>query len=158
MDAWSRLYATIEKAVASAGSNAIYFRGHSSSDWPLLPSLARVDQALVQQFSTIESLEEHLYFSFVTGAGELISTNDDSWSNLFTMQHHGLPTRLLDWTESFAIALFFAIRGEPTAPALWMLDPYDLNTPTFGRPWVPDLADLEFPYLDYFVTKKRTFR
>jgi hypothetical protein len=54
-------------------------------------------------------------------------TND--WDIYFLMQHYGAPTRLLDWTESPAIALYFAVRDNPGYydSAVWMLDPYKLN-------------------------------
>ena len=44
------------------------------------------------------------------------------------MQHHRVPTRLLDWSESPLAGLFFAVEEEPGADgALWCLLPTELN-------------------------------
>ena len=67
-----------------------------------------------------------------------LSMNDD-WEMLFFMQHHGVPTRLLDWTENPLVALHFALmtapsrqlssgrRAFPHSAAVWMLDPVAWN-------------------------------
>ena len=51
------------------------------------------------------------------------------WNTLFLMQHYGLYTRLLDWTDSLVTSLYFAIRNhkDETDACIWILDPISLN-------------------------------
>ena len=63
----------------------------------------------------------------------------DDWDALFFMQHYGVPTRLLDWTENPLIALHFALMSAPatkrrdksltyrTPATVWILDPVRWN-------------------------------
>lgn len=62
------------------------------------------------------------------------------------MQHYGVPTRLLDWTESPLVALYFSVNShEKKDGAVWILDPVKLNQATKANPddykFVPAFED-----------------
>ena len=77
-------------------------------------------------------LENDLYEEFRRCAVQLSdarsSSHDWEWDSYYLMQHHGVPTRLLDWSDGALIALHFAIRDKPMPPKsgsiIYVLDPY----------------------------------
>lgn len=77
--------------------------------------------------------ESTLLARFKQSAAMLISRrpeNEFDW--IFLMQHHGVPTRLLDWTENPLVALYFAVLAkdpeiEKSDASFWILRPSELN-------------------------------
>jgi len=110
------------------------YRGVGDARWPMLTSLDRLGGTNPPH--TKRALEEHVLRNFArysrpyVGAGP--ARND--WELLASAQHHGVPTRLLDWTYSPLVAAHFATLGrrgvggaqgggEPgTDRVIWRLD------------------------------------
>jgi hypothetical protein len=125
------------------------FRGHADADWNLEPSLMRLKRELDQE--DFYRLESSLYFDFVTYSAKY-SRLSSSWEVLFEMRHHGLPTRLLDWSENFAMALYFALADDAATPTIWMLNPYKLNEITTKEASLRNpIKGLDFNYEDGFL-------
>jgi len=113
--------------VGPATSIPYVFRGQSDAGWELEPSLLRVlkkknlssEQALLIEKNALEEFQSqaHLHIS----PNVLSSTTDTlSWWTL--MQHHGAPTRLLDWSQSIYAAAYFAVIDNPEKDgAVWLV-------------------------------------
>ncbi len=77
------------------------FRGLSDANYELVTSLMRLGGDYVR-------LERHLLRNFMKYAHRDVVERDFFWHWLSVAQHHGLPTRLLDWTYSPLVATHFA--------------------------------------------------
>lgn len=82
-------------------SNRWLFRGHSNPDWELIPKAGRPP--------FIGSNDEVNFDAWLRRAVEFTDFSRlDSWDSLAVAQHHGLATRLLDWSYNPLSAAFFA--------------------------------------------------
>jgi len=153
MDNWENVLQEVKQTIRDLQKNwhlEPYFRGQSDVRWQLKPGLARIKSKNI--LWSKEVLENRLYGSFTSLGGYLITPQASPWDILFLMQHHGLPTRLLDWTESFAIALYFAIKKAQSDAVVYVLNPYTLNKKLFNHYAIIDSnTDLEGGYYDYFL-------
>lgn len=102
------------------------FRGQGDNKWGLKSSLERQVEAFGIASSTVYKVERGLLRRFKRQCHHYIldvPDKQDYLEWLALMQHHGAPTRLLDWTYSFFVALFFALEdADKNCCAIWALN------------------------------------
>jgi hypothetical protein len=123
-----------------SGFAKAWFRGVTDVRYELVPRILRNDNAK-HEFDLTKKFR-----LLARGYGPTPETDRlDEW--LFLMQHHGAPTRLLDWSENPLVAAFFAAEHAATEinvdrdAAIYALDPVALN-----KPLVCSTRGAPFPY------------
>jgi hypothetical protein len=115
------------------------FRGAGNRDFELLPKIGRKNTLSVmhrEEKLAFTELEKRILQQFRSRAVAHIIGDRTDWEWLVIAQHHGVPTRLLDWTRNPFVAAFFA---------LWDRDP-DGNDCKVQDPWHDsDLTEEPYP-------------
>lgn len=121
-------YLNVLLQITRGRGRVLWFRGQTNAKNRLVPGLAR------RRGRDWLSAEAMLINRFRQNAVALLPPMQRSdWDWLLLMQHHGVPTRLLDWTENPLAGLYFAVvstRGRDTKGVdgcVWVLDPVALN-------------------------------
>lgn len=144
------------------------FRGQAQ-DWPVLPGILRPALNEARQRNAL--LEKNLLERFRLNAAAYIPPLErtevpDWWRCAAIAQHHGLPTRLLDWTRNALTALYFAAAGKradagpgdaPDSIVYCRPQPEVFTFASFGKqhPWLHEADEVRFLQPD--VTHSRIF-
>jgi hypothetical protein len=100
------------------------YRGTADAERSLLTSLDRLGG--IEPPRTKTELEEHILRNFIRYSRPFFQAPPvNDWEVLVAAQHHGLPTRFLDWTYSPLVAAHFATLGVPADKrdrVIWRLD------------------------------------
>ncbi len=123
---WEEIWASRDPCLEQESP---WFRGVSRTTYKLIPSIYR---ECVWKYNPIDA--EDIWGEFSRRSGPFLEQGRFYSPGEFyhLMQHYGLPTRLLDWTEGLFFALFFAIREaffrkSELTPCIWMMNPWWLN-------------------------------
>ena len=131
-------YVELIESLQAHSTNSLWYRGCRRSKDKLLPSLYR--HKTISAIAELGRLENQLMTRFRQRSIPMHSRSlQDDWDALYFMQHYGVPTRLLDWTENPFVGLYFAVisclqpsgarrlRKPQHDAAVWVLDPVIWN-------------------------------
>ncbi len=148
----------------------LWFRGQEQP-FPLVAELLRNS---LGRYDELPTLEEQRFQNFFSKTDRHISTNPQDRNEwLEVMQHYSCGTRLLDWTESLPVALFFALKSflkdkdnldaaskDVSLPCIYVLRPQYLNDLVF-RTLIFQHKDGRYKYIEQallFLDKRFTKR
>src|SRR5204862_5090471 len=117
------------------------FRGERDERWPLYSSLSRYLQNFGVARAAWPEQEGRILRIFKRKAHQFLERPpdwEDDFQWLALMQHHGAPTRLIDFTWSPYVAAFFALERTLSDGVVWAMNPGRIES---SRAEVPSHKD-----------------
>lgn len=106
--------------------NGVYIhRGHKCATWNLQTSLERLCALQFDSLRHAGKIEQIIFREFRRRLHHYSDNVPEPYQRLrwlSLMQHHGAPTRLLDWTYSIYVAAYFALEKAREDCAIWMIN------------------------------------
>jgi len=162
INSWTEIIEWFETNVTpkqDVTSSSIQFRGQADASWKLVPSLTRLILNDEDSILKASGYESHTKNDFVEQVHLLDSKmiydlQNDPHSMLFDMQHYSCPTRLLDWSRSPYVALYFAVSellSSDGALYVWDWRVYNFNHKLFYSILPPKNGDDVFSFTDHNI-------
>jgi len=153
-DTWSDV-----KNIASYLKN-FAFRGQRESDWELTTTLERSWEENKRHLTLKDRsiIESRILDAFIRRAHHFVPNPPDStasieWISL--LQHYGGPTRFLDFSWSFYIAIFFAVEKATRDAAVWAINIPRQRGALLEK--IDGFVDIDSPYNAFADTRQNVF-
>ena len=162
MSEWAEILELVQEQIQSAKGRgrSLWFRGHRDVEWKMRSTAHRYILDLMEEGGKdidgdfratdyppmIRDQFKSFYQDFKSKAWDLLAPEErQPWGIVFAMQHHGIPTTLLDLSESFAVATYFANceRLPDSDAAIYLIEPEKINVanPLVGRESLVGIGD-----------------
>jgi len=153
-----RSFEELHKAVQEYDTMYTIFRGVKRKNHELITRVGRLINEKPKSRSKKGDFEKEIFDMFVQRARPYLKYNQSNlWDLLAIAQHHGLPTRLLDWTRNPLVAAYFAVEKPHDGDSLIYVSkgkgPLDLvDTQLFPDPFETERSIMKF--IPSYVTER----